>query len=158
MAVFDTAFHQTLPPAYTYAIPLKYLHQHQVRRYGFRGTSHRFIAAEAVERLVLTRTNHGLLCCPSRQWLVGLRGENGQSVDTSMGATPLGRAGDGNALAATDGARAYIARCTGQTIESLYKMVNNEAGLFGLSVFPAIAARYKEARGNGDPGPSRLMS
>ncbi len=54
VAVFDTAFHQTLPPeAYTYAIPLKYLHQHQVRRYGFHGTSHRFIAAEAVERLGL---------------------------------------------------------------------------------------------------------
>ena len=46
VAVFDTAFHQTLPPeAYTYAIPLEYLHQHQVRRYGFHGTSYRFIAA-----------------------------------------------------------------------------------------------------------------
>ncbi len=61
VAVFDTAFHQTLRRRYTYAIPLKYLHQHQVRRYGFHGTSHRFIAAEAVERLGLNPTNHGLL-------------------------------------------------------------------------------------------------
>jgi hypothetical protein len=60
VAVFDTAFHQTLPPeAYTYAIPLEYLHQHQVRRYGFHGTSHRFIAAEAVARLGLNPANHG---------------------------------------------------------------------------------------------------
>lgn len=153
VAVFDTAFHQTLPPeAYTYAIPLKYLHQHQVRRYGFHGTSHRFIAAEAVERLGLNPTNHGLLIAHLGNGSSVCAVKNGQSVDTSMGMTPLEGLVMGTRCGDLDfGAAAYIARCTGQTIESLYKMVNNEAGLFGLSGLSSDCRTLQEARGNGDP-------
>ncbi|HHS9592387.1 TPA: propionate kinase [Raoultella planticola] len=153
VAVFDTAFHQTLPPeAYTYAIPLEYLHQHQVRRYGFHGTSHRFIAAEAVERLGLNPTNHGLLIAHLGNGSSVCAVKNGQSVDTSMGMTPLEGLVMGTRCGDLDfGAAAYIARCTGQTIESLYKMVNNEAGLFGLSGLSSDCRTLQEARGNGDP-------
>ncbi|MFY0192125.1 propionate kinase [Raoultella planticola] len=153
VAVFDTAFHQTLPPeAYTYAIPLEYLHQHQVRRYGFHGTSHRFIAAEAVKRLGLNPTNHGLLIAHLGNGSSVCAVKNGQSVDTSMGMTPLEGLVMGTRCGDLDfGAAAYIARCTGQTIESLYKMVNNEAGLFGLSGLSSDCRTLQEARGNGDP-------
>ena len=153
VAVFDTAFHQTLPPeAYTYAIPLEYLHQHQVRRYGFHGTSHRFIAAEAVARLGLNPANHGLLIAHLGNGSSVCAVKNGQSVDTSMGMTPLEGLVMGTRCGDLDfGAAAYIARCTGQTIESLYKMVNNEAGLFGLSGLSSDCRTLQEARDNGDP-------
>ncbi|HDX8328166.1 TPA: propionate kinase [Raoultella ornithinolytica CD1_MRS_4] len=153
VAVFDTAFHQTLPPeAYTYAIPLEYLHQHQARRYGFHGTSHRFIAAEAVARLGLNPANHGLLIAHLGNGSSVCAVKNGQSVDTSMGMTPLEGLVMGTRCGDLDfGAAAYIARCTGQTIESLYKMVNNEAGLFGLSGLSSDCRTLQEARDNGDP-------
>ncbi|WIO41418.1 propionate kinase [Klebsiella electrica] len=153
VAVFDTAFHQTLPPAaYTYAIPLEYLHQHQVRRYGFHGTSHRFIAAEAVARLGLNPANHGILIAHLGNGSSVCAVKNGQSVDTSMGMTPLEGLVMGTRCGDLDfGAAAYIARCTGQTIESLYKMVNSEAGLFGLSGLSSDCRTLQEARSHGDP-------
>ncbi len=152
VAVFDTAFHQTLPPAaYTYAIPLEYLHQHQVRRYGFHGTSHRFIAAEAVARLGLNPANHGILIAHLGNGSSVCAVKNGQSVDTSMGMTPLEGLVMGTRCGDLDfGAAVYIARCTGQTIESLYKMVNSEAGLFGLSGLSSDCRTLQEARSHGD--------
>jgi propionate kinase len=86
--------------------------------------------------------------------------KNGQSVDTSMGMTPLEGLVMGTRCGDLDfGAAAYIARCTGQTIESLYKMVNNEAGLFGLSGLSSDCRTLQEARSHGDPrATSRLMS
>lgn len=153
VAVFDTAFHQTLPPeAYTYAIPLTYLQQLQVRRYGFHGTSHRFIAAEAVERLGLDPTDHGILIAHLGNGSSVCAVKNGHSVDTSMGMTPLEGLVMGTRCGDLDlGAAAYIARCTGQTIESLYNMVNNEAGLFGLSGLSSDCRTLQEARSHGDP-------
>lgn len=153
VAVFDTAFHQTLPPAaYTYAIPLEYLHQHQVRRYGFHGTSHRFIAAEAVARLGLNPANHGILIAHLGNGSSVCAVKNGQSVDTSMGMTPLEGLVMGTRCGDLDfGAAVYITRCTGQTIESLYKMVNSEAGLFGLSGLSSDCRTLQEARSHGDP-------
>ena len=78
--------------------------------------------------------------------------KNGQSVDTSMGMTPLEGLVMGTRCGDLDfGAAVYIARCTGQTIESLYKMVNSEAGLFGLSGLSSDCRTLQEARSHGDP-------
>lgn len=153
VAVFDTAFHQTLPPeAYTYAIPLEYQQQHQVRRYGFHGTSHRFIAAEAVARLGLDPADHGILIAHLGNGSSVCAVKNGESVDTSMGMTPLEGLVMGTRCGDLDfGAAAYIARCTGQTIEALYKMVNNDSGLFGLSGLSSDCRTLQEARSQGDP-------
>lgn len=153
VAVFDTAFHQTLPPeAYTYAIPLEYQQQHQVRRYGFHGTSHRFIAAEAVTRLNLDPANHGILIAHLGNGSSVCAVKNGQSVDTSMGMTPLEGLVMGTRCGDLDfGAAAYIARCTGQTIDSLYKMVNNDSGLLGLSGLSSDCRTLQEARHQSDP-------
>lgn len=154
VAVFDTAFHQTLPPAaYTYAIPLVYQQQHQVRRYGFHGTSHRFIAAEAVARLNLDPADHGIIIAHLGNGSSVCAVKNGRSVDTSMGMTPLEGLVMGTRCGDLDfGAAAYIARCTGQTIESLYKMVNNDSGLLGLSGLSSDCRTLQEARSNGDSG------
>lgn len=153
VAVFDTAFHQTLPPAaYTYAIPYEYQQQYQVRRYGFHGTSHRFIAAEAVARLHLDPANHGILIAHLGNGSSVCAVKNGESVDTSMGMTPLEGLVMGTRCGDLDfGAATYIARCTGQTIESLYKMVNNDSGLYGLSGISSDCRTLQEARSHGDP-------
>ncbi len=153
VAVFDTAFHQTLPPAaYTYAIPLTYQQKYHVRRYGFHGTSHRFIAAEAIVRLNLDPANHGILIAHLGNGSSVCAVKNGKSVDTSMGMTPLEGLVMGTRCGDLDfGAAAYIARCTGQTIESLYKMVNNDSGLFGLSGISSDCRTLQEARSNGNP-------
>lgn len=153
VAVFDTAFHQTLPAAaYTYAIPLEYQQRYQVRRYGFHGTSHRYIAGEAVTLLGLDPDDHGILIAHLGNGSSVCAVQNGRSVDTSMGMTPLEGLVMGTRCGDLDlGAAAYIARCTGQTIESLYNMVNNEAGLFGLSGLSSDCRTLQEARSHGDP-------
>ena len=153
VAVFDTAFHQTLPPAaYTYAIPYEYQQQYQVRRYGFHGTSHRFIAAEAVARLNLDPANHGILIAHLGNGSSVCAVKNGESVDTSMGMTPLEGLVMGTRCGDLDfGAATYIARCTGQTIESLYSMVNNDSGLYGISGISSDCRTLQDARNHGDP-------
>lgn len=153
VAVFDTAFHQTLPPeAYTYAIPLEYQQRHRVRRYGFHGTSHRYIAAEAVARLNLDPENHGILIAHLGNGSSVCAVKNGESVDTSMGMTPLEGLVMGTRCGDLDfGAAAYIARTTGQSIDDLYKMVNNESGLLGLSGLSSDCRTLQEARSHGCP-------
>ncbi|WES67414.1 propionate kinase [Superficieibacter sp. HKU1] len=152
VAVFDTAFHQTLSPAaYTYAIPLEYQHNHQVRRYGFHGTSHRFIAAEAVKRLDLDPDDHGILIAHLGNGSSVCAVKNGISVDTSMGMTPLEGLVMGTRCGDLDfGAAAYIARCSGQSFEAVYEMVNNESGLLGISGLSSDCRALQEARRQGD--------
>lgn len=153
VAVFDTAFHQTLPAeAYTYAIPLAYQEQHQVRRYGFHGTSHRYVAAEAVKRLHLDPNNHGILIAHLGNGSSVCAVKNGQSVDTSMGMTPLEGLVMGTRSGDLDvGAAVYIAHATGQSIDDIYNMVNNESGLLGISGRSSDCRVLQEARSNGCP-------
>ena len=152
VAVFDTAFHQTLPPAaYTYAIPLEYQQQHQVRRYGFHGTSHRFIAAEAVKRFELDPRDHGILIAHLGNGASVCAVKNGASVDTSMGMTPLEGLVMGTRCGDLDfGAAAYIARRTGQSMDALYNMVNSDAGLLGLSGISSDCRTLQNARKAGN--------
>jgi propionate kinase len=151
IAVFDTAFHQTLAPAaYTYAIPLEYREHYQVRRYGFHGTSHRYIAAESINAFDLDPDDHGILIAHLGNGSSVCAVKNGKSVDTSMGMTPLEGLVMGTRCGDLDfGAAAYIASCTGQSIDSLYKMVNNQAGLYGLSGLSSDCRTLQEARSQG---------
>ncbi|WP_151993450.1 propionate kinase [Buttiauxella massiliensis] len=151
VAVFDTAFHQTLAPeAYTYAIPLEYQERYQVRRYGFHGTSHRYIAAEALTAFDLNPADHGILIAHLGNGSSVCAVKNGKSVDTSMGMTPLEGLVMGTRCGDLDfGAAAYIASSTGQSIESLYKMVNNQSGLYGLSGLSSDCRTLQEARSQG---------
>ena len=88
--VFDTAFHASMAPsAYRYAIPAEYYEKAGVRRYGFHGTSHRFVAGEAVRILDLDPEDHGIVVAHLGNGASATAIVNGQSVDTSMGLTPL---------------------------------------------------------------------
>ncbi|MEA9390219.1 propionate kinase [Acerihabitans sp. TG2] len=153
VAVFDTAFHQTLPPeAYTYAIPFEYQEQYQVRRYGFHGTSHRYIASEAVCAFNLDPDDHGIVIAHLGNGSSVCAVKNGQSVDTSMGMTPLEGLVMGTRCGDLDvGVLAHIARCSHQSIESLYKIMNNQSGLFGLSGISSDCRTLQEARSKGNP-------
>lgn len=133
VAVFDTAFHQTLPArAYRYALPEALYSEHGIRRYGFHGTSHAYVSQRADQ--LSNQTDTGWLsahlgngCSTTAIW-------HGQSVDTSMGLTPLEgvvmgtRSGDVDA-----GLHAHLHRQLGWSIDQIDTMLNKQSGLLGLS-------------------------
>lgn len=135
VAVFDTSFHQTLPPeAYLYGLPWKYYEQLGVRRYGFHGTSHRYVALQAHALLDLDPQNSGLVIAHLGNGASICAVRNGISVDTSMGMTPLEGLIMGTRCGDVDfGAMAWIAGQTGQTLSDLERVVNSESGLLGMS-------------------------
>ena len=135
VAVFDTAFHQTLPQAaYLYALPRRYQRELGVRRYGFHGTSHRFVAGEAQRFLELAPNDHGLVIAHLGNGSSATAVKNGESCDTTMGLTPLEGLVMGTRCGDVDfGALCYIASQTGLDLAGLDAMANKESGLLGLS-------------------------
>ncbi|EIE1487407.1 propionate kinase [Salmonella enterica] len=135
VAVFDTSFHQTLAPeAYLYGLPWEYFSSLGVRRYGFHGTSHRYVSRRAYELLDLDEKNSGLIVAHLGNGASICAVRNGQSVDTSMGMTPLEGLMMGTRSGDVDfGAMAWIAKETGQTLSDLERVVNKESGLLGIS-------------------------
>ncbi len=154
VAVFDTSFHQTLSPAaYTYAIPYKYLKEHNVRRFGFHGTSHKYVAQEAVRQLNLDPNGHGLIIAHLGNGSSVCAVQNGLSVDTSMGMTPL----EGLVMGTRSGdvdfaAIAYIGKLTGKSIAELEQMLNKESGLLGISELSSDCRTLESARQEGHKG------
>ena len=134
VAVFDTAFHQTMPAhAYRYALPKFLYTQHNVRRYGFHGTSHAYVSERGSE--LAGSYKHG-------GWLTAHLGNgsstcaiwNGQSVDTSMGLTPLEGVVMGTRSGDVDPSiHSFLASNLGWDIYKIDKMLNSESGLLGLS-------------------------
>lgn len=135
VAVFDTSFHQTLPPeAYLYGLPWKYTEELGVRRYGFHGTSHRYVSHQAHALLGLAEQDSGLVIAHLGNGASICAVRNGQSVDTSMGMTPLEGLIMGTRCGDVDfGAMAWIASQTNQTMSDLERVVNKESGLLGIS-------------------------
>jgi len=134
VAVFDTAFHHTMPPAaFRYALPERFYKELHVRRYGFHGTSHAYVAAECAARmgkpldalnLITLHLGNGASACAIR---------NGRSIDTSMGFTPLEGLVMGTRSGDIDpGLLAYLARETGMDAQGLDDLLNHECGLLGL--------------------------
>ncbi|MBB4301896.1 acetate kinase [Rhodobium orientis] len=154
VAVFDTAFHQTIPEeAYLYALPQRFRRDLGVRRYGFHGTSHRYVAGRAVEFLGLDPKDHGLIVLHLGNGASATAVRNGISVDTSMGLTPVEglvmgtRCGDVDA-----GALTYIARRAGLDVDALDAMVNKESGLLGLSELSNDCRTLEAAAAEGHAG------
>lgn len=135
VAVFDTSFHQTLPPqAYLYGLPYRYFEALGVRRYGFHGTSHRYVAGQAHTLLGLSPDDSGLVIAHLGNGASICAVRNGESVDTSMGMTPLEGLVMGTRCGDVDfGAMAWIAQQTGQSFDDLERVVNKESGLLGIS-------------------------
>jgi len=134
VAVFDTAFHQTMPPkAYMYAIPKEMFDKWGVRRYGFHGTSHRFVSKRAIEYLGLNPNNSKLIVAHVGNGASMSAVVNGKCVDTTMGLTPLEglvmgtRSGDIDAAAVT-----FMMEKEGMTPAQMDTMLNKQSGMLGM--------------------------
>lgn len=152
VAVFDTAFHQTMPQhAYMYALPYRYYEQYGVRRYGFHGTSHRFVSQRAIEVLGLNVNNSRLITCHIGNGSSIAAIVNGKCVDTSMGLTPteglmMGtRCGDVDA-----GALVYLMQKEQMGADALSNVVNKQSGVMGISELSSDMRTIREAVANGN--------
>ncbi|WP_108650092.1 propionate kinase [Dongshaea marina] len=154
VAVFDTGFHQTMKPeAYIYALPKKYLLEHGVRRYGFHGTSHRYVTEQAIEFLGLPSQDCGLVIAHLGNGASICAVQDGNSVDTSMGMTPLEGLIMGSRSGDIDfGALAYISSRTGQSIEDIEQILNKHSGLLGISGLSSDMRVLEEAYQEGHSG------
>ena len=135
IAVFDTAFHQSMPPrAYLYPVPYAWYEQHEVRRYGFHGTSHRFVSQQAVKQLGLAPGDHALVTAHLGNGCSLAAVRDGASVDTTMGLTPLEGVVMGTRSGSIDPAVVgHMAKALGQPAERVLDALNKESGLLGLS-------------------------
>ncbi|WP_328324500.1 acetate kinase [Kribbella sp. NBC_00382] len=135
VAVFDTAFHQTLPPeAYTYAVPLEWRDDHGIRRYGFHGTSHAFVSAEAARVLGRDLGDLNLIVLHLGNGCSATAVRGGVSVETSMGMTPLEGLVMGTRSGDLDPAiHAHLVRELGWTVDKIDRALNHESGLKGIA-------------------------
>jgi acetate kinase len=134
VAIFDTAFHQTMPPrAYHYSLPYEYYEELGVRRYGFHGTSHRYVAKEAARLMDRPLDKLNLMTIHLGSGASTCAIENGKSVDTSMGMTPVAGIIMGTRSGNIDpGIIFYLAKSKGMTIEDLDHVLTHESGLKGI--------------------------
>ncbi len=134
VAVFDTAFHQTMPPrAFLYALPYALYEQDRVRRYGFHGTSHRFVAAECAKLLEKPLAECNLITVHLGNGCSMTAVENGVSIDTSLGMTPLEGLVMGTRSGDVDPAlHLWLKQNKGMDLDAIDSMLNKESGLKGL--------------------------
>ena len=135
VGVFDTAFHQTMPPeAYIYGVPYEYYEKYTLRRFGFHGTSHRFVSKRAAEILGKKPEDLKVIVCHLGNGSSITAVDKGRSVDTSMGLTPLGglimgtRCGDIDPTIIE-----FIAEKEHLTMEETFDVVNKKSGVLGIS-------------------------
>ncbi len=156
VAVFDTAFHQTMPAkAYMYALPYEYYENDKVRRYGFHGTSHKYVAARAAAMLGKKPEELKLISCHLGNGSSVTAVDGGKSVDTSMGFTPLAglpmgtRAGDLDA-----GILQYLMNKYNMNIDEMLNILNKKSGVQGVSGVSSDFRDLEEAHkaGNGRAG------
>ncbi|TWD72026.1 acetate kinase, partial [Kribbella amoyensis] len=135
VAVFDTAFHQTLPPhAYTYAVPYEWQEEHGIRRYGFHGTSHAFVSEQAAKLLGRPPADVNVIVLHLGNGCSAAAVRGGESVDTSMGLTPLEGLVMGTRSGDLDPAiQAHLARELGWTVDEIDRALNFRSGLKGLT-------------------------
>ena len=135
VAVFDTAFHQTMPEkAYMYGLPYEYYDKYKVRRYGFHGTSHSFVSKRAAELVGKPYDQVKTIVCHLGNGASICAVENGKSVDTSMGLTPLEGLVMGTRSGDIDPAiLEFIAKKEDLDIAGLMTMLNKKSGVYGLS-------------------------
>lgn len=135
VAVFDTAFHQTMPKeAYLYGLPYKYYEKYKIRRYGFHGTSHDFVSSRAAEMLGKKREDLKIIVCHVGNGASVSAVKNGKCIDTSMGLTPLEGLIMGTRSGDLDPAIiSFIADKEGLSADGVINICNKEAGVLGLS-------------------------
>ena len=135
VAVFDTAFHQTMPKkAYIYPIPYEYYEKYKMRKYGFHGTSHRYIAERVAEIMKKDESELKIISCHIGQGASICAIDGGKSVDTSMGFTPLAGIPMGTRCGDIDPSIVYhIMKRENKTPDEMDKILNKESGAYGIS-------------------------
>lgn len=156
VAVFDTAFHQTMPAkSYMYALPYKFYEEDGVRRYGFHGTSHRYVSQRAGEFLGVDITTKRIITCH-----IGNGGSitavyHGKSIDTSMGLTPTEGLMMGTRVGDVDpGVLTFLMLKHGYSAEQLQKIINKESGMAGVT---DISSDMREIEGAVNAGNKRAQ-
>jgi len=152
VGVFDTAFHQTMPPkAYLYGLPIDYYNRLRVRRYGFHGTSHSFVSKRLVEFLGLDKNNSKVIVCHLGNGSSISAVVNGKCIDTSMGMTPLEGLVMGTRAGSVDpGVMEYIAKKENLDIYGVMNVLNKKSGIAGLSGVSSDMRDLEEAANNGN--------
>lgn len=135
VAVFDTAFHQTMPEeAYIYGIPYEYYEKYKIRRYGFHGTSHRFVSERAAELLGKDIKDTKIIVCHLGSGASICAVKGGRSIDTTMGLTPLEGITMGTRSGNIDPAIIeHIASKEGKSISEIIDILNKKSGVMGIS-------------------------
>ncbi len=153
-AVFDTSFHATMPPeAYLYAIPYEYYEKYRVRRYGFHGTSHKYVAEKAAEYVGRDWKNTKIVTCHLGSGASIAAVENGKSVETSMGFTPVEGLVMGSRTGDLDlGVFMYIMDKEGYTTKEMNTLVNKKSGLIGIT---GNSQDMRDVRAGRDAGDER---
>ncbi len=151
VAVFDTAFHQTLTPAaYLYGLPRELYEKYRIRRYGFHGTSHRYVANKAVRHAKRSVDNTNVISCHLGNGASITAIQDGRSVDTSMGFTPLEGLMMGTRSGDLDPSIIFYLMERGFSAEELNRMLNKDSGLLGLSQKSNDLRDLEEAAERGD--------
>ncbi|MCH5267834.1 MAG: acetate kinase [Lachnospiraceae bacterium] len=143
VAVFDTAFHQTMPPkAYLYALPKEYYEKYGVRRYGFHGTSHSYVSRRAAELAGLDFNHSRIIVCHIGSGASVSAIKDGKSVDTSMGMTPLEGLMMGTRSGDMDPAiLEYICQKENISVSEMTSILNKKSGALGLS---GVSSDYRD--------------
>ena len=154
VGVFDTAFHQTMPAkAYTYALPYEYYEQDKVRRYGFHGTSHKYVAQRAAAILGKPLEELKLISCHLGNGSSITAIDGGKSVDTTMGFTPLAgvpmgtRSGDLDA-----GILEYLMNKHNMSVEEMLTVLNKKSGVLGVS---GVSSDFRDLTAAAEQGNER---
>ncbi len=151
-AVFDTAFHQTMPPkAYMYPLPMRYYTDYKIRRYGAHGTSHRYAASQAAHLLNRPVEDLGIITCHLGNGGSVAAVDGGRSVDTTMGFTPLEGLMMGTRSGSIDPAIVtYIMRRDHITFDQMDDILNRQSGLLGIAGHDGDMRKILEAAETGD--------
>ena len=151
IAVFDTAFHQTMPPkAYMYALPYEYYEKYDVRRYGFHGTSHRYVSKRAIEMLGNPEHSKVITCHLGNGSSIAAV-KDGKVIDTTMGLTPLAGFEMGTRCGDIDPAIVpYLMKKENLTPDEIDTIMNKKSGLLGLTGRSSDFRDAEEAMNNGD--------
>lgn len=147
IAVFDTAFHQTLPAvAYTYALPLELSAQYKLRRYGFHGISHAYVSEQLIKHLWRAAPGTNVITCHLGNGASVCAVRDGQSIDTSVGLTPLEELVMGTRSGDVDpGLVLYLIRTAGMSANEVDSLLNHQSGLRGLSGLSADVRELEQA-------------
>lgn len=154
VAVFDTAFHQSMPErAYVYALPYKLYREHGIRRYGMHGTSHLFVSREAAKMLNKPLAETNVICAHLGNGASVTAVKGGKSVDTSMGLTPLEGLVMGTRCGDIDPSIIYhLVHQLGYTLEEVNNLMNKQSGLLGISELTNDCRGIEEGYADGHKG------